>query len=312
MRITFLGNFKVNYTSETHHAATLEALGHNVIRLQESSADAAHIEREAVHSDLFVWIHTHGWETPGIERVLEGCRRFGIPTVTYHLDLWNGLARWRDVRNGPYWSLDHFFTVDKLMSDWLNENTPVRGHFIPAGVYHRECYISSQSSAYANDVIFVGSRRYHPEWPWRVQLVDWLQHTYGDRFTHIGPDSDTGPVRGDALNRLYSNSKVAVGDTLCVDYEYPYYASDRLFEAPGRGAFQIFPRITGLDEWFTDGETIRFFDFQDFDGLKAMIDHYLVNDVEREQIRKQANEHVLQNHTYLNRWETILGTVFDR
>jgi hypothetical protein len=309
MRIAFLGNFKVSYTSETHHAASLESLGHSVVRLQEGVVEGPHVEREAVHSDMFVWIHTHGWSTPGIERVIQSCRQRGVPTVTYHLDLWNGLARWGDVRNGPYWQLDHFFTVDKLMAEWLNNNTPVRGHYLPAGVFDRECYISDQPSRHANDVIFVGSRKYHPEWPWRPALISWLRTEYGPRFTHVGPDGDTGVIRGDALNRVYANSKVAVGDTLCIDYEYPWYASDRLFEAPGRGGFQIFPRITGLDSLFTDGETIRFFDFGDFDGIRAMIDHYLDHDGEREKIRLAAHEHVRRNHTYVQRWQHILDTV---
>ena len=308
MRVTFLGNFQVPYSSETHHAASLESLGHHVVRLQEPEATVDNILTEALNSDMFVWVHTHGWNTPGIELVLARLREERIPTVTYHLDLWMGLQR--DMRSGPYWDIDHFFTVDKLMADWLNENTPVKGHFLPAGVFDKECYISTEPSPHANDVIFVGSRRYHPEWLWRPQLIDWLRETYGTRFTHIGGDGDTGTLRGDELNRAYANSKVAVGDTLCLGFTYPYYASDRLFEAPGRGGFQIFPRIHGLQEWFTDGETIRLFDYGDFDQLKILIDYYLANDAEREQIRVAGHEHVVDHHTYRQRWAAIIKTVF--
>lgn len=310
MRVTFLGNFQVPYSSETHHAASLESLGHHVVRLQEPEATVDNILTEALNSDMFVWVHTHGWNTPGIELVLARLREERIPTITYHLDLWMGLERQRDMRSGPYWDIDHFFTVDKLMADWLNENTPVKGHFLPAGVFDKECYISAEPSPHANDVIFVGSRRYHPEWLWRPQLIDWLRETYGTRFTHIGGDGDTGTLRGDELNRAYANSKVAVGDTLCLGFTYPYYASDRLFEAPGRGGFQIFPRIHGLQEWFTDGETIRLFDYGDFDQLKILIDYYLANDAEREQIRVAGHEHVVDHHTYRQRWAAIIKTVF--
>ena len=309
MRITFLGNFDVPYSSETHHAKTLESLGHNVIRLQEPNRPES-VLAEALQSEMFLWIHTHGWNTPGMDKVLATLRRHRIPSVTYHLDLWRGLERERDIRSSPYWEIDHFFTVDKLMADWLNDNTPVKGHFLPAGVYDAECYMSDQPSPFANDVIFVGARRYHPEWTWRPQLIDWLRATYGPRFTHVGGDGDTGTLRGDDLNRVYANSKVAVGDTLCLGFDYPWYTSDRLFEAPGRGGFQIFPRIAGVEEWFTDGETIRFFDFGDFDGLKKLIDCYLANEAEREQIRRQGHEHVKAHHTYRQRWETILETVF--
>lgn len=310
MRVTFLGNFQVPYSSETHHAASLESLGHHVVRLQETQATVDNILLEALNSDMFVWVHTHGWNTPGIDLVLARLRDEHIPTVTYHLDLWMGLQRERDIRSGPYWDIEHFFTVDKLMADWLTANTPVKGHFLPAGVYDKECYISTEPSPHANDVIFVGARRYHPEWLWRPQLIDWLRETYGGRFTHIGGDGDTGTLRGDDLNRAYANSKVAVGDTLCLGFTYPYYTSDRLFEAPGRGGFQLFPHIVGIEDWFTDGENIRFFDYGDFDKLKALIDYYLANDEERETLRRAGHEHVKTHHTYKQRWLDIIKTVF--
>ena len=72
--IVFLGNFRVDYTSESHHAKTLESLGHTVVRMQESEAKSENIYKAALNSDLFVWVHTHGWKTPGrydMERVLE-------------------------------------------------------------------------------------------------------------------------------------------------------------------------------------------------------------------------------------------------
>ena len=307
MRIAFLGNFAVPYSSETHHARSLETLGHEVIRLQEPSTAVSVITEQALQADAFVWIHTHGWDTPGIDFALRAIKNAGIPTLTYHLDLWWGLQRQKDVRSSPYWDLDHFFTVDKKMADWLTDNTPVKGHYLPAGVFDEECFISSEPSPFANDVIFVGSRGYHPEWPWRPQLIDWLRNTYGSRFTHIGGDGDSGTLRGAALNAAYSGSKVAVGDTLCLGFDYPWYASDRLFEAPGRGGFQIFPRIKGIPELF-DG-TLEFFNFGDFDGLKDLIDYYLEHDQPREALRTMCHKHVKTHHTYVQRWETILETI---
>ena len=307
MRIAFLGNFAVPYSSETHHARSLETLGHEVIRLQEPSTAVSVITEQALRADAFVWIHTHGWDTPGIDFALRAIKNAGIPTLTYHLDLWWGLQRQKDVRSSPYWDLDHFFTVDKKMADWLTDNTPVKGHYLPAGVFDEECFISSEPSPFANDVIFVGSRGYHPEWPWRPQLIDWLRDTYGSRFTHIGGDGDSGTLRGAALNAAYSGSKVAVGDTLCLGFDYPWYASDRLFEAPGRGGFQIFPRIKGIPELF-DG-TMEFFNFGDFDGLKDLIDYYLEHDQGREALRTMCHEHVKTHHTYVQRWQTILETI---
>ena len=258
-KIAFLGNFQVDYSSETHHAKSLESIGHTVVKLQERHATAQEIYREASRCDLFIWVHTHGWKTPGntgMDVVLAKLNRHGIPTMTYHLDLWFGLRRQQDLeKDNFYKTIGHFFTVDKLMADWFNENTDVKGHFIPAGVYDKECYIHEDynPNKFEHDVIFVGSKGYHPEHPYRPQLIDYLKETYGKRFLHVGGDGDTGTVRGDKLNKIYANSKVAVGDSLNIGFNYPYYTSDRMFESTGRGGFTIYPRIKGLEDLFTDG-----------------------------------------------------------
>ena len=51
---------------------------------------------------------------------------------------------------------------------------------------------------------------------------------------------------------------------LCMRFDYPDYVPDRLFEAPGRDAFQIFPRVPGIDQFLKDGEEVVFCDFENF------------------------------------------------
>lgn len=315
MRIAFLGNFGVSYSSETHHRESLVSLGHTVIWLQEGKVTGEQVLDAGLAADLLIVVHTHGWTTPGLplDTVLLRLQAAGIPTATYHLDLWLGLQRQKDLDQDPFYrTIGHFFTADRLMADWFNENTDIRGHFLPAAVYDRECYISDQPSPHANDVVFVGSRRYHPEWQYRPKLVDWLSESYDPRFTHVGGDGQTGTIRGDDLNRLYANSKVAVGDTLCLGFDYPDYLSDRAFETLGRGGFLIHPWIKGIDDLFEDGKHLVTYKFGDFDQLKFLIDYYLDdgNADEREAIRRAGHEHVKMNHTYKHRWESILSTVF--
>ena len=310
MRIVFVGNFQVDYSSETHHCKSLETLGHQVIRMQEAGVDGDQIFAEGIKSDLLIFIHTHGWTTYGkpMADVFRELSERGIPSLTYHLDLWKGLERERDLDNDPFYkTIGHFFTVDKLMADWFNENTDVKGHYLQAGVFDQECYMMPRDGE--RDVIFVGSRGYHPEWSYRPQLIDWLRNAYGDRFTHVGGDGDTGTIRGEALNQMYANSKIAVGDSLCLNFDYPYYWSDRVYETLGRGGFLIHPYIEGMGEHFTDGEHLRFYHYKDFDQLRGLIDYYLTHDEERERIRLAGHNHVKANHTYLNRWQTILEEV---
>ena len=308
MKITFLGNFSVPYSSENHHVKTLESLGHEVICLQEGKIDGNEIVRQALLSDLFVVVHTHGWVTPVLSladvlRLLKG----KVTTLTYHLDLWFGIERQKDLETDDFYKLiDHFFCTDKLMADWFNDNTKVKGHFLPAGVYHEETYLLDLPKT--NDVIFVGSKGYHNEWKWRPQLIDWLYKTYGDRFKHYGNDG-LGVVRGDDLNRLYSSTKIVVGDTLCLNFNYPYYLSDRVFETTGRGGFLLMPYIKGIEDLFEVGKEIITFKFGDFKDLKKKIDYYLEHDEEREKIRIAGFERTKKDHTYKNRWIKILETI---
>lgn len=331
MRIAFLGNFNVDYTSETHHKKSLEALGHEVITLQEGKASTEQVLMEASKSDMLVWVHTHGWDTISMTRsqtmedVLKILKENGIPTVTYHLDLWFGLRRQEDLDKDPiYKNIQYFFTCDKKMADWFNQETDVMGVYLPAGVFQDDMKLDLDAPK-THDVIFVGSKGYHPEWPYRPKLINWLRSTYGSRFTHVGGDGDTGTIRGAALTDLYNSTKVVVGDSLVLGFDYPYYWSDRLYETAGRGGFQIFPQITGIqneystydfkvdDGGFWDKEPAPIelvtYEFDNFAMLKQRIDHFLEHDEERDTIRKNAYERTLKDHTYLSRWQTILDTI---
>jgi hypothetical protein len=282
-------------------------MGHTVVRMQETEAKSEDIYQQALNSDLFIWIHTHGWKTPGkhtMESVLKSLKKKGIITMTYHLDLWFGLQRQKDLNTYPvYKHIGHFFTVDSQMADWFNNNTAVKGHYLPAGVYHKECYV--EPAKLKNDVIFVGSKKYHQEWQYRPQLIDWLSDTYKNKFSHYG-NGGIKSLRGKELNILYSSSKIVVGDTLCIDFKYPDYWSDRVYETMGRGGFIIHPYVTGMEKEFEDKKHLVFYEYGNFKQLKELIDYYMEHDEERETIRKAGHELVKQNYTYKNRWESIL------
>lgn len=310
MKITFLGNFEVEYSSENHHKKSLEELGHEVIGLQEGKVAGEEVLETAKQADLLVVVHTHGWKTPGkpLGEVLKELKTLGIPTLTYHLDIWLGLGRQKDLEADDFYKeIGHFFTVDKLMANWFNEHTQVKGHYLSAGVFGRECYMMAPYEGQF-EVIFVGSKGYHREWPYRPQLIDWLAKTYGDKFGHFGGDG-LGTIRGKALNRLYAGAKVVVGDSLCLGFTYPDYWSDRVYETLGRGGFLIHPHIKGLERQFEHKKHLVFYDYGNFEQLRSLIDYYLEHDDEREAIRKGGHEHVKANHTYKHRWKTILAEI---
>lgn len=313
MRITFLGNFISEFSSETHHSKTLKHMGHEVVELQEGQTTKEKFLEESLNSDLAVVVHTHSMVTPGNlswKKISKKLRKKGIPLITYHLDLWFGLERQKDLENDEYYkNLHYFFTVDKLMADWFNKNTKVKGFYLPAAVYKGEV-IMMKPQPVSFDIIFTGSGHYHPEYPYRQQLINFLKLKYGDKFLHIGSGGEIGQLRGLELNQAYRNAKVAVGDTLCLGFTYPYYFSDRLFEQPGRGAFQIFPDIKGVEDMYEDGKEIVLYRHGDLDDLGEKIDYYLEHEQEREEIRQNGFNRTKKEHTYTNRWEVILNELF--
>jgi hypothetical protein len=322
-RIAILGNFIYPFCSENDYWWTLqERLGIEIVPLQERKATGEQIESATRNCDALMWVHTHGWETTGkpMISVLASLKEDGIPTFGYHLDLWMGLEREKDLLNDQYWHTEYFFTVDKLMADYMNKQPDMpKAFWIRPGVVERDCLMAYNKlyrlstkdgnnyyeKYYKHDVVFIGSRAYHPEWEYRTQLVDWLEKTYGERFAHYGNDG-RGTIRGKALNALLSETRVVVGDSLCVGFDYPYYTSDRIYEITGRGGMIIHPWIRGLETEFVDKEEVAFYDYGDFTELKNLIDHYVENNDEREAMRKAGFERTKTEHTYTQRLAQIL------
>jgi hypothetical protein len=310
MKIAFIGNFEAEHSTENYHKRTFEALGHEVICFQENRTNIKQILPVACNSDMLYWTHTHGFKFGNEIDLLHQLRKRNIPSVGFHLDLWLGLQRERDLKNDPYWHIEHFFTVDKLMADYLNMETTTKGHFLPAGVPESECFLGTPNlKKYPHEIIFTGSKNYHPEHKYRGQLIDWLHRTYGDRFAHYGGGGKE-TIRGKELNNLYASAKIVIGDTLCKNFTYPYYVSDRFFEVPGRGGFMIFPYITGTEEWLEPNEELVFYEYGDFSDLSKKIDHYLSDHKNREEIRLKGYERCKAEHTYRHRIEHIFKTIF--
>lgn len=318
MKIAYVGNFTPRtergepFSTESHISATLELMGHDVLRLQESKVDADEVLVNvlAEKAGMLLWTRTwperlrHG----GLE-MLRALYEAGIPTVAYHLDLYAGLPRSRDIDEEPWWRCSAVFTADGGSDDFWKAHG-VNHVWSPPGVYAPECYIAEPGPE-RYDVVFVGSgsNGYHPEWPYRKKLIDWLHATYGSRFRCFGRGTGRECVRGAALNELYASAKIVVGDSLCLGFDHSRYWSDRVPETLGRGGFLIHPHIDGLDEAYGYGRDLVAYEYGDFDGLKRVIDYYLDHGDDREQIRRSGHAHVKAHHTYTHRMQAMLDSV---
>lgn len=317
MKISYLGNFSQQHCTETHIALTLEKLGHEVVRIQESQSNTmADIVYPSEGSDLFLWTRTTDLLMPYMLDILKEFKKLNIPTASYHLDLYIGLQREDGLDTDPFWQTDYVFTPDgDPASQKVFEAKGINHYYMKPGVFEDECYIDTHQFNKPNySVVFVGGGEAtggleygHKEWSYRGQLIKFLQDTYDDRFSKFGHPQET--IRNEALNELYANTKVVVGDSLCLNFNHPYYWSDRVYETLGRGGFIIHPYIKGMEEEFTDGENIVFYEYNNWTQLKEKIDYYLEHNEEREKIRLAGQEFVKENATYHNRLRQMLSII---
>ena len=303
MRIVYIGNFEPRHSTENHLASTLEMLGHEVVREQENKRTAEQVAVDAKGAGFLMWTRTWGIEG-NARAMLEG---LGCPSVAYHLDLYAGLNRGLRIKDEPWWGCSLVCTADGGSEEYWQARG-INHFWFPPGVYEPECYLAEPGPT-KHDVIFVGSKPYHSEWPWRPQLIEWLHDTYGHRFAHYGNGSPVSCIRNEELNELYASSKVVVGDSLCLNYTHPRYWSDRIPETLGRGGFLLHPKVPGLEGHYIDGEHLATFDYGDLAGLKQQIDYYLRADGEREEIRAAGHTHVKAHHTYTQRMQMLIELV---
>ena len=301
-----------SFNTENHIALTLESLGHTVNFIQEDQLrpNSGDLVERVKGSDMFLFTRT--WDGHVSIEDLRAIENLGIPTVSFHLDLYSNIARSNMLGlESPFWSTQYIFSPENsVQARKVFKERGINQFYSPPAVYKEECYIAEPVDKFKHDVIFVGGgREYgHPEWrPYRTQLMDFLENTYGNRFKHYGWPDET--IRGSDLNKLYSSAKIVIGDSLNVNFTDSYYYSDRFFEVPGRGGFQIAPYIPGITDHFVDRKEIVLYSFGNWQQLKHLVDYYLDNDQEREEIRIAGHERTKRDNTYTNRMQHMLNVL---
>lgn len=306
MKITYLGNFRQPWSTETYVSKSLEAMGHEVIRIQEDLYPGS--GPVPSDSDLILWTRT--WPGKVTHADLAAFKLMGIPTASYHLDFYIGLPREVNLDTDAFWRTDYVFQIDgdpKHMEAFKAKG--INAHYLPAGVYKDECGYGVPTPKFTQDIAFLGGAEAYPkaDWPYRMELINWLRATYGNRFVLYPKDG----VRlwGKDMNDLFASTKIMIGDSICKDFKQENAWSDRIYEHTGRGAMIIHPYIEGLGGEFTSYE-VPMYTYGDFSGLKVIIDHYLANDGQREAVRKAGMLRTYQDHTYENRMAELLKVVF--
>ncbi|MGH9093850.1 MAG: glycosyltransferase family protein [Acidimicrobiales bacterium] len=293
-------------------AATLEEMGVRVIRAQEPNPQRPqrddwhwdNIVEAARIADLFLWTQTWNADPEGGYRALDALLDAGVPSASFHLDLYWGLDRQAQIMEYPFWRTDYVFTADGGHDDGFARNG-INHHWMPPAIYGPDARRGTPRDDYRWPIIFVGSFPYpHPEHAAaRREIVMHMQSRFGTRFRMYRHG-----VRGDDLADLYASCRVVVGDS-CLAGRSPRYWSDRIPETLGRGAFLIHPHIEGIEDHFVDGEHLRTYEPGNMGQLITLAEHYVGQPDEAAAIGAAGQAHVQAHHTYRNRMVDVLATV---
>lgn len=274
-KIAYIGKFKKLWDEE-YIAQSFEELGHEVVRIDETSDDiTGQILESKPDFVLFAKLNTREALT-----IITNMKMHGIPTICWLFDLYFDYTRENQVGILPCFKAQVVITTDNGHHDrWLDKGI---NHFcVRQGIYKPECYTLKANKEY--DLVFIGSD--NPSNKERNEILNKLDKDF--TLTWIGK-KDTNEARSTKLNEIFAKSKVIVGDSV---YS-PHYWSNRIVETLGRGGFLIHREVEGLKEEYPYLVT-----YTDYEDLKSKISYYIEHDKEREEIIQKNFEWVRDNYT---------------
>lgn len=311
----------IKWSSENQIAWTLESMGHEVVRAQEFRGGAVGPEpdwtwgdicREASKGvDVFLHTQTHNLDPEGGWRALSALRDMGVPSVSFHLDLYWGLDRQVQIMEQPFWRTDLVITADGG-HDAEFARMGVNHRWMPPAIYRPDAVKGTPTEEYSRwPVVSIGSYPYpHPTHAEaRKQIINNLQSHFPNQYRHYRSSGNgRGGIRRKELCDLYASCRVVVGDS-CHAGRVPYYWSERLPEALGRQAFMIHPYVPGIEDWYVDGEHLRLFEAGDMGQMLNLVRWGLANPDETARIAKAGHELVLGRDLYEHRMTEMFDLV---
>lgn len=313
MKVSYIGNFIPEHSTENDVRKAFEFLGHQVIEMQENTFDIFAERQKILESDMLLITSTWDEAIPLALwlTLMKECAERGIPTVTLHLDTF-----WGKSRGGRNWWLNPMFhtayicTADgDYQKEWIGFG---KNHiWLPPAVRHDAVFKGNFNVQYACDVAFVGSngQGYHEDvWSYRKELVDNLRDMCKQNnwsFKNPGGDDPKIDRNGD-LNDFYASAKVVVGDSLCLKKEASHYWSDRVPETLGRGGNLIMPQIDELSRFYENN--LKMYQWGNYQQLEDIIKDELAKYSKTD--RSDACYDITKKeHTYVNRAKEIIEMV---
>lgn len=287
MRIAFIGKFNKLHDEE-YIARSFESIGNEVRRINEKLSPYEIKEHlDDFKPDIVIWTKL---SVPDANKTREISKPY--KTVCWVFDLYIGYQREHRL-NHPAFTADFVFTTDGGHDKEFKE-LGINHKCVRQGIYKDECFMTEGTPE--NKVVFIGSE--NPYYPERTEMMSKLSKKYN--FKWYGR-LNTNEMRGTELNKLFSEVKIVVGDSVTS----PKYWSNRIVETLGRGGFLIHREVEGLKEEYPDLVTYD----GTFEDLCAKIDYYLEHEEERKEIIRKNFELVRDNYTMDKKCQELLDYV---
>ena len=275
MFLAFIGCFSKWHT-ETEITDYLELAGHKVDRFHFSSLDLEKFKNRAGRYDMVITSLPQVFP-PDFWREVS---KSGPSLIAWYFD-------W--IKNYHGRDKDYLLRLkefDLILSTDGFENDIYQGlnrHWLPHACDPKVYFPVDGSQFY--DAGFIG----HIYSPYRKRLIESLIKKYN--FASMGlNDNCWGPNYSLSCSQV----KIMVGDNMRNDIGG--YWSDRLYLSLACGAFLLYPRVEGIERFFTDGEHLVLYD--SVDDLYQKIDYWLPREDERRRIALDGSAHARLNHSW--------------
>lgn len=292
--VLYVGDFSPDFSTENYVTYGLQALGYTVLKVQEKDVpNARSLLGVALNHKVEFVLFSKG-KFSAAKEAISLMRAQNIITVTWIFDLFFDCPG-RQKLTSPTFHTDLVCLTDGGHLDKWQENH-VNHRLLRQGIHWPEAYLGTKRVH--PEIVFIGTYNYKE----RIEMIEFLKLTYKKNFRHYGRGSAYEEIRGRELNNVLASAKIVVGDSMPSEN----YWSNRIYEITGRGGFLLHPRISGLETEFIDGVHYVVYTRNDFQGLKKLIDHYLLADKERETIRIAGHQHTKKNYTYTERCKKMI------
>lgn len=179
-------------------------------------------------------------------------------------------------------------------------------------------YPDSKQIEYKYDISFIGGAHSTRRW-----IISEFEKA-GLNVNCFGLGWPNGPVSLEQMAQIFSQSRINLNLSNSISYDLRYLTHSwkniavalrskknvnqmkaRNFEIPYFGGFQLTDYLPSLEMYLDIGKDVAC--FSNVDEAIAQSRYYLKNEEVREQIKHSGIARVRREHTYLNRFEKILG-----